>query len=127
MISAFQVCHFYSVIKHCVSCTDISFHIYYYRHQVISIFINMIHISGLITVEFSFNDRYGRKNGVPILHCDGVFDFAALRQSFKVFQYLFAVIISIHPQTIFSASPTKCNTHFYFINFSLLSPQNPPN
>ena len=63
---------------------------------------------------------------VPILYFDrGLFNFC--RAVFQCFQCLVDVLILIHPQTFFSDSPLKYNTHFSFIVFIHYHPQNSPN
>lgn len=46
---------------------------FYNRHQVIRVLTNIIHISGVITVDFPSNDSYRHKNVSPILYFDGIF------------------------------------------------------
>ena len=62
----------------------ISYQSYYNRHQVLSIFINMIRILGVITAEFSSNDSYRHKKVFPNLHCDGIF-FSSYKAVFQLF------------------------------------------
>ena len=73
----------------------------------------MVHIFGVITVEFSLDVSYRRKNAFRIMHCGGIFYLAYVSQSFNVFQCLFAVIISINYQTIFHLHLPSLTPIFY--------------
>ena len=49
---------------------------YYNRYQILTVFMNMVQIFGVITEEFTTNDSHRGKNVPPILHIDSRIYFA---------------------------------------------------
>ena len=82
----------------------ISYQSYYNRHQVLSIFINMIRILGVITAEFSSNDSYRHKKFSQICIVT-VFSLAPIRQSFNFLQmFICWHYFNTVPETKFSST-----------------------
>ena len=119
----FHIHLFYFVIKNCFPSIYICYNIYYNRHQVLTAFMNMIHIFGVITVYFPSNDSYIRKKHFPNSAFFRYFSLSAVRQSLKSFLYLFTVILSIQLQKKMSAPPAKSNTLFLLSFFSIIFPK----
>ena len=80
----------------------------------------------MITVAFSNNDRYWRKNVSQIINCYGVFYLAAISYS-HFLPILVCRHFSIPFQQIVSDSTAKSNIYFYSVTFLHYHPQNFPN
>ena len=118
-----QVCISYTNIKHCVLSAYVCSHSYYNWHQVLTVLCTWFVFLGWLMQIFPPMIDIDVKHVSAILYYNGIFSLAAVRRFYfsKVYQYLFSVIFSIHPQKNVSASPARSKIHFYFIIFSPLS------
>ena len=119
MRSFYQVCMSYSIIKHCDPSNYICSQSYYNWHQVLNLFMYMIHNLGVITVEFSSDYIIDIKHVSLILHGREMFYLAVIKNFYTFCQYLLVVVFSIHSQTSFSDSPAKPTIHFLLLFFPI--------
>ena len=78
MSSTYQVRCFYSVIKHGVSSSYIINQIYYKRQQILSVFINIIHILGIFMKILPPMTAIEVKCMSQIIHFDNIFSLAVV-------------------------------------------------
>ena len=95
--------------------------------QILSVFMDMVHIFGVITEDFTSNDIHRSKTCFPNSAFWRYFSFAVVSFCFNVNQYLFVTPFLIHSQTNVSAWPAKSNNHFSFMISLQDNPQKTPN
>ena len=95
--------------------------------QILSLFMDMVHIFGVITEEFTSIESHRSKTCFLNSTFWRYFSFPVVSFCFNVNQYLFVTLFPIHTYKNISAWPAKYNTYFSLIFVFQDNPQKTPN